>query len=60
MQPLDEQIWFMKLHDHDRGHDYNDKIQYGEWSQEQMNTFMDDFEKKALIKKKKNKQKAAT
>ena len=49
-----------QLQDHDRGHDYNDKIQYGEWSQEQMDTFMDDFEKKALIKKKKNKQKAAT
>ena len=41
-----------QLQDHDRGRDYNDKIQYGEWSQEQMDAFMDDFEKRALMKKK--------
>ena len=47
-----------ELQDHDRGRNYNDQIQYGEWSQEQMDTFMDDFEKKILIKKKKIKTKA--
>ena len=46
-----------QLQDHDRGRNYNDQIQYGEWSQEQMDTFMSDFEKK-IISKKKIKQKA--
>ena len=46
-----------QVQDHDRGRQYNDQIQYGEWSQEQMDTFMSDFEKK-IISKKKIKQKA--
>jgi hypothetical protein len=41
-----------QLQDHDHGRQYNDQIQYGEWSQEQMNTFMSDFEKKIISKKK--------
>ena len=46
-----------QLQEHDRGRNYNDKIEYGEWSQEQMDIFMADFEKKIITKKKRNKAK---
>lgn len=42
-----------ELQDHDRGMKYKDEIQYGEWSQEQMESFMSEFEKKKKTKKKK-------
>lgn len=46
------------LQEQDRGKDYNDKIEYGEWSQEQMDTFMSEFEKKMFVKKKAKTKKA--
>jgi len=39
--------------DQDKNMRVKDEIQYGEWSQEQMSTFMAEFEKKAKQKKKK-------
>lgn len=42
-----------ELQDHDSGMNYKDGIQYGEWSNEQMESFMSEFEKKKNIKKKK-------
>ena len=46
-----------QIEEQDIGKDFNDGIKYGEWSQEQMNTFMTEFEKKENIKKKTKKKK---
>ncbi len=40
-----------QIQEQDRGKDFDTDVKYGEWSQEQMDVFMKDFEKKQSIKK---------
>ena len=48
-----------ELHESEKGSGakYNNDIQYGEWGQEQMETFMNDFEQSRKIKRKKKSSK---
>ena len=49
-----------QVQEQDLGKDFNDYIKYGEWSQEQMDTFMTEFEKKEILKKKTKKKKVVS
>ncbi len=50
----------LQIQEQDRGQDFNADIKYGEWSQEQMDAFMKEFEKKENIKKKIKKKKTVS